>query len=112
MDEHIELQSSIREIRADINKRDTLSDRDDISGSHRSNVQTKKRLAVQTHIDALDDGLKPLAMTGMSEGELQRRIEMVVQMRDDCDKPAKMVTVARQASRGPGVTFEPCSGFQ
>ena len=107
LDEHIELQSSIRDIRADINKRDALSDRGDISGSHQSNVQAKKKLlAVQTRIDTLDDGLKTLAMAGMSEGELQRRTEMVARLRDDCDKLTKMATVARQTSRGLGATLE------
>ena len=107
LDEHMELQSSVRDIRADINKRDALSDRGDISGSHQCNVQAKKKLlAVQTRIDALDDGLKSLAMGGMSEGELQRRTEMVARTRDDCDKLTKMVTVARQTSRGLGATLE------
>ena len=107
LDEHMELQSSIRDIRADINKRDALSDRGDISGSHQSNVQAKKKLlTVQTRVDALDDSLKTLAMAGMSEGELQRRAEMVARMRDDCEKLTKMVTVARQTSRGLGTTLE------
>ena len=107
LDEHIELQSSVRDIRADINKRDALSDRGDISGSHQSNVQAKKKLlAVQTRIDALDDSLKALAMSGMSEGELQRRTEMAARLRDDCDKLTKMVTVARLTSRGLGATLE------
>ena len=107
LDEHMELQSSVRDVRADINKRDALSDRGDISGSHQINVQAKKRLlAVHTRVDALDDGLKALAMAGMSEGELQRRTEMVARLRDDCDKLTKMVTVARHTSRGLGRTLE------
>lgn len=107
LDEHMELQSSVRDIRADINKRDALSDRGDISGSHQSNVQAKKKLlAVQTRVDALDDSLKSLAMAGISEGELQRRSEMVARLRDDCDKLTKMVTVARQTSRGLGAALE------
>lgn len=107
LDEHMELQSSVRDIRADINKRDALSDRGDISGSHQSNVQAKKKLlAVQTRVDALDDGLKTLAMAGMSEGELQRRTEIIARLRDDCDKLTKMVTVARHTSRGLGATLE------
>ena len=107
LDEHMELQSNVRDIRADINKRDALSDRGDISGSHQSNVQAKKKLiAVQTHVDVLEDGLKTLAMAGMSEGELQRRTEMVARLRDDCDKLTKMVTVARHTSRGLGATLE------
>lgn len=107
LDEHMELQSTVRDIRADINKRDALLDRGDISGSHQTNVHAKKKLlAVQTHIDALDDGLKSLAMSGMSEGELQRRTEMAARLRDDCDKLTKMVTVARNTSRGLGKTLE------
>ena len=107
LDEHMELQTNVRDIRADINKRDALSDRGDIPGSHQTNVHAKKKLlAVQTHVDALDAGLKSLAMAGMSEGELQRRTEMVARLRDDCDKLAKMVTVARQTSRGLGKTIE------
>ncbi|KAF9650479.1 syntaxin [Thelephora ganbajun] len=107
LDEHTELQSTVRDIRADINKRDTLSDRGDIPGSHQSNVQAKKKLiTAQTRVDALDDSLKTHAMAGMSEGELQRRTEMVARLRDDCDKLTKMVTVARHTSRGLGSTFE------
>ena len=107
LDENMELQSSVRDVRADINKRDALSDRGDVSGSHQTNVQAKKKLlAVQTRIDALDDGLKSLAMAGISEGELQRRTEMVARLRDDCDKLTKMVTIARHTSRGLGKTLE------
>jgi len=107
LDEHIELQSCVRDVRADINKRDALSDRGDISGSHQTNVQAKKKLlAVQPRVDALEDGLKTLAMAGMSEGELQRRTEMVARLRDDCDKLAKMVTIARHTSRGLEKTLE------
>ena len=106
-DEHMELQSNVRDVRADINKRDALSDRGDISGSHQTNVQAKKKLlAIQTRVDALDDGLKTLAMAGMVEGELQRRTEIVARLRDDCDKLTKMVTVARHTSRGLGKTLE------
>ena len=107
LDEHMELQSSIRDIRADINKRDALSDRGDISSSHQSNVQAKKKLlAAQTRVDALEDGLKALAMAGMSEGELQRRTEMAARLRDDCNKLTKMVTIARNTSRGLGAALE------
>ena len=107
LDEHMELQSSVRDVRADINKRDALSDRGDVSKSHQTNVQAKKKLlAIQTRLDAIEGGLKTLAMAGMSEGELQRRTEMVVRLRDDCDKLTKMVTVARQTSRELGRTLE------
>ncbi|KAJ6610059.1 syntaxin [Mycena sp. CBHHK59/15] len=95
LDEHLDLQTRIRDIRADINKRDALADRGDPNGSHNSNVSAKKTLAgVISRLGKLATGLQELAMGGMSEGELQRRTEMVARMRDDCEKLGKMVTVA------------------
>ncbi|KAJ7619093.1 syntaxin [Mycena polygramma] len=75
---HIDLQAQIRDVRADINKRDALSDRGDTNGAHTSNVAAKKKLA---------------------GGELQRRTDMIARLRDDCEKLGKMVTVARLTSR-------------
>jgi regulator of vacuolar morphogenesis len=44
-------------------------------------------------------------MLGLSEGELQRRTDMVARLQDDCEKLGKMVTVARQSSKlGVGLT--------
>lgn len=64
----------------------------------------KKLLAVQTRVDALDTGLRALAAGGggLSQGEEQRRTEMVARLRDDCEKLTKMVTIARHTSRGLG----------
>ncbi|KAJ7103469.1 syntaxin, partial [Mycena belliarum] len=103
LDEHIDLQGRIRDIRADINKRDALSDRNDANGAHTSNVAAKKKLAgVISRLGKLAAGLQELGMGGMIEGELQRRTDMVARMRDDCEKLGKMVTVARQVNRGAG----------
>ena len=100
LDEHLELQSRIRDIRASINKRDALSDRGDIGGSHAANVQGKKQLAeVLSRLRVLGTGLQELGMGGMKEGELQRRTDMVGRLQDDCEKLGKMVTVARHTSR-------------
>ncbi|KAJ7169944.1 syntaxin [Mycena filopes] len=100
LDEHIDLQAQIRDVRADINKRDALSDRGDTNGSHTSNVAAKKKLAgVITRLGRLASGLQDLAMGGMSEGELQRRTDMIARLRDDCEKLGKMVTVARLTTR-------------
>lgn len=41
-------------------------------------------------------------MGGFSEGELQRRTDMVARLQDDCEKLSKMVTIARLTSRGMG----------
>ncbi|KAF8898679.1 syntaxin [Infundibulicybe gibba] len=104
LDEHLELQGRIRDIRAEINKRDAFSDRGDIAESHKANVGAKTTLAgVLSRIGTLGKGLQDLGMNGMSEGELQRRTDMVARLQDDCEKLGKMVTVARQTSR-PGGT--------
>ncbi|EPQ60762.1 syntaxin [Gloeophyllum trabeum ATCC 11539] len=105
LDEHMELQARLRDVRADINKRDALADRGDPSGAHKANVEAKKKLAgIITRTSALGKGLEELGMRGMSEGELQRRTDMVARLQDDCEKLSKMVTVARMTSRGLGAT--------
>lgn len=100
IDEHADLQSLIRDARADLNKRDALIDRGDSSSSHSANVQAKKKLAaLLARITPLEKGLEILAASGMSEGEVQRRTEMVARVRDECDKLGKMVVAARQSSQ-------------
>lgn len=100
LDEHLELQAQIRDIRADINKRDALSDLGDIGASHKSNLSAKTKLAtVLVRVGTLGEGLKELSMKGMAQGELQRRTDMVARLQDDCEKLGRMVTVARQLSR-------------
>lgn len=107
LDEHTDLQTRIRDVRADINKRDALSDSGDITGSNQANAQAKKKLAAAlSRVGALEGGLQHLALAGMSEGELQRRRDMVARLRDDCEKLAKMVTIARNTSRGIGAPAE------
>ncbi|KAI8995572.1 syntaxin [Trametes punicea] len=107
LDEHQDVQARIRDVRADINRRDALSDSGDVSGSHQANVQAKKKLAgVITRVGVLEEGLRTLAMAGLSEGELQRRTDMVARLRDDCDKLAKIVTVSRMTARGIGSAAE------
>ncbi|KAI0757056.1 syntaxin [Daedaleopsis nitida] len=107
LDEHQDVQARVRDVRADINRRDALADSNDVSGSHQANVQAKKKLAgVLSRVGALEDGLKTLGMAGMSEGELQRRTDMAARLRDDCEKLAKIVTVARMTSRGIGTAAE------
>jgi regulator of vacuolar morphogenesis len=105
LEEHVELQARIRDVRADINKRDALADRGDVASSHKLNVSAKQKLAaVFTRTSGLEEGLKTLGLSGMTEGELQRRTDMAARLRDDCEKLSKMVTVARLSSRDPGGT--------
>ncbi|EAU93034.1 hypothetical protein CC1G_06754 [Coprinopsis cinerea okayama7 len=102
LDEHAALQTLLRDVWADINKRDALSAQGDVAGSHKSNLAAKSKLAgVLSRIGLLGKSLQQLAMAGMSEGELQRRTDMVGRLQDDCEKLGKVVAVARQAgSRG------------
>ncbi len=107
LDEHQDIQARVRDVRADINRRDALSDSGDVSGSHTANVQAKKKLAgVLTRVGTLGSGLRELGLGGLSEGELQRRTDMVARLRDDCDKLSKIVTAARMTSRGIGTVAE------
>ncbi|KAF8626548.1 hypothetical protein AX15_004850 [Amanita polypyramis BW_CC] len=100
LDEHMQLQALIRDVRAEINKRDALADSGDVSASHRANVSAKSKLAgILSKIGALGEGLRELGMHGMSEGELQRRTDMVARLQDECEKLGRMVTLARQPSK-------------
>ncbi|KAI0304875.1 syntaxin [Russula brevipes] len=122
LDEHMDLQARVRDVRADANRRDALSERGDVAGAHATNVQAKKKLAgVLARIGALVAGLDALALRGMSEGELQRRTDLVARLQDDCEKLARMLAVARlqqqqQAARGlaaersAGVASDPMGG--
>ncbi|KAF8481189.1 syntaxin [Russula ochroleuca] len=96
LDEHMDLQARVRDIRADVNRRDAFSERGDVGGAHTTNVQAKKKLAgVLTRVGVLVKGLDALVkLGGMSEGELQRRTDMAARLQDDCEKLAKMLTVS------------------
>jgi regulator of vacuolar morphogenesis len=103
LEEHQELLTRIRDIRADVNKRDALSELGDVGSSHKANVSAKTKLAgLVTRINTLEKGLEELGMHGISEGELQRRSDMVARLLDDHDKLTKMVTAARQTSQHSG----------
>lgn len=111
LDEHLDIQARLRDVWADINKRDALSDRGDIAASHKSNVSAKTKLAgLLSRIGTLGKGLEELALAGMSEGELQRRTDMVARLQDDCEKLGKVVTIARQTSTR-GVTAGGSAGL-
>ena len=107
LDEHMDVQALVRDIRADVNRRDAFSERGDVGQAHATNVRAKKKLAgALTRVGALVAGLDALALRGMSEGELQRRTDLVARLQDDCEKLAKMLTVARHTSRGLGSPAE------
>ncbi|CAE6513248.1 unnamed protein product [Rhizoctonia solani] len=101
LDEQADLMTMVRDIRADLNKREMLSDRNDVQGAHTAGVDAKRKLAALVlRVGVLAKGLAELALGGMSQGELQRRTDMVARLQDDCEKLSKMVVAARQTSRG------------
>ncbi|CAE6368483.1 unnamed protein product [Rhizoctonia solani] len=101
LDEQADLMTMARDIRADLNKRETLSDRNDVQGAHTAGVNAKRKLAALVlRVGVLAKGLAELALAGMSQGELQRRSDMVARLQDDCENLGKMVVAARQTSRG------------
>lgn len=103
LDEHSEIQARLRDVRADINKREAFSDQGDASASHKSNVSAKQKLAgVLARIGVVGKSLQALAASGLAEGELQRRTDMIARLADDCEKLNKMVSVARQSGRNTG----------
>jgi regulator of vacuolar morphogenesis len=109
LDEQSDLQGVVRDIRADLNKRDALADRADVTGSHTSGLEAKKKLAALiTRVGILEKGLEQLGLGGLSGGELTRRRDMVARLRDDCEKLGKIVVAARQNTRAfaPGSLAE------
>jgi len=98
LDEQLDLQAAAREVRAETNKRDALAERGDVNGAHTANVQAKKKLAALTsRIGALTAGLATLAAAGMSEGEVQRRTDMLARLDDDSQKLSRIVIAAKSA---------------
>ncbi|KAI5123575.1 hypothetical protein M0805_003393 [Coniferiporia weirii] len=100
LDEYTDLQNRVRDIRADIYKRDALADRGDVLSAHTTNVQAKRKLAaVLDRLGRLAGGVTALASAGLSEGEVQRRTDMVSRVQDDCEKLGRMMIAARSAER-------------
>ncbi|KZW01966.1 Phox-like protein [Exidia glandulosa HHB12029] len=98
LDEQLDLQALSRDIRAETNKRDALAQRGDVSGSHTANVQAKKKLAaLVTRVGVLASALGALSGAGMSEGEVQRRTDMVARLNDDCEKLSRIIVAGRTA---------------
>ncbi|KIY72806.1 syntaxin [Cylindrobasidium torrendii FP15055 ss-10] len=103
LDEHSGIQTRLREVRAEINRREAFSSQGDVNASHRANVAAKKGLAgILSRIGNLGTGLQTLAKEGMSEGEVQRRTDMVARLQDECEKMSKMTSIARTTAGQAG----------
>ncbi|KAI8371488.1 syntaxin [Radiomyces spectabilis] len=103
LDEYQEMTNTAREIRSLINRRGTHLARNEISASHNCTVQAKKRLmALSSRLSNLEAGLTALANGSanegkiLSEGELRRRQDMVITLKDEKDMLMKLVSTSRQ----------------
>ncbi|GAB5588932.1 hypothetical protein Unana1_03832 [Umbelopsis nana] len=101
LDEFREMQTSAREVRSLVNKRETHIARNEISASHNCTMQAKKLLTVlSSRLSDLDAGLVGLANGAsgealMTEGELRRRQDMLDGLKDERDGLARLVSAAR-----------------
>ncbi|EJU00978.1 syntaxin [Dacryopinax primogenitus] len=96
LEEQNVLHALVRDIRADLYKRDSLASAGDTSASHLSNVEAKKKLATLiSRVGGLAKGMEVLAKLGMSAGELARRGDMISRLQDDCSKLGEVVVAAR-----------------
>lgn len=100
IEEHNELQTLSRDVKASLNKRDSLWDRADTRGSNTANIQAKRQLAdLVDRVGYLATGLQSLSEAGLSPGELQRRTDMVTRLQDDCEQLNRVVAIARNPNR-------------
>jgi regulator of vacuolar morphogenesis len=95
MMEHGELVTVGRTLRGQFAKRDALILQKD-AGAHAVNLEAKRELVeFVRRIGGLGEGLKGLAKSGMVQGELQRRGDMVGKLQDDAE------TLGRTAATAP-----------
>ncbi|GAA96498.1 uncharacterized protein L969DRAFT_88217 [Mixia osmundae IAM 14324] len=101
LDEHASLVGLSREIRAELSRRDSLSTSGDSTASHQANVQAKKKLAqLVSRSTTLSKGLAELAKSGLPEGELRRRTDMISSLQDDAETLGKLSVASRHPARG------------
>lgn len=102
IEEHNDIQALAREVKASLNKRDSLWDTGDTRASSSANIQAKRHLAdLVDRVGNLARGLKSLSEAGLSQGELQRRTDMVTKLQDECEQLGKIVAIARNPNRQP-----------
>ncbi|KAI9274858.1 Phox homologous domain-containing protein [Helicostylum pulchrum] len=94
LDEFTTMSATAREIRSLINKKSTHMARNEISASHNCSVQAKKLLMkLSSRISNLEAGLNG---SGMSDGELRRRQDMLTSLKDEKDLLMKLASTDQQ----------------
>ncbi|KAI8344038.1 hypothetical protein BC941DRAFT_447060 [Chlamydoabsidia padenii] len=93
LEEYQDMTQAGREVRSLMNKRDTHNARNEISASHHCTVQAKKLLlTMASRLAHLDSGIQ----TGLSDGELRRRRDMLNTLKEEKDALAKLISTGRQ----------------
>lgn len=104
IEEHSNLTVLVRDVMADITKRNSLVDLGDVSGSQATNVSAKRKLVLLLDkLGVLARGLEGLNDQGLTSGELQRRNDMIASLQDDCERLQKMVSAVRTTRQGVSV---------
>lgn len=102
LEEYHACEAVAKEAQAQLNRRDSLSDRGDSTASHQANVEAKKLLATLVNrISALAKGLDELGKSkgGLSEGEMRRRTDMVAKLQDRAEVLGKMALATNVRTR-------------
>lgn len=101
LEEHSNLTILVRDVMADITKRNSLIDMGDVPGSQAANVSAKRKLVLLLDkLGILARGLEGLNDQGLTSGELQRRNDMIASLQDDCERLQKMVSAVRNTRQG------------
>jgi regulator of vacuolar morphogenesis len=96
LDEQSSLAGLAREIRADINRRDSLALAGSSTEAHQTGVQAKKKLAtLLTRLSVLAKGLEELGRAGMADGELRRRADLIGALQDEAGTLGKLAIAAK-----------------
>lgn len=103
LEEYHACEAVAKDAQAQLNRRDSLSDRGDSTASHQANLEAKKLLAALVkRISTLAKGLDELGQSkgGLSEGEMRRRTDMVAKLQDRAEVLGKMALATNARTRG------------
>jgi len=102
LEEHAALQDQARSIRALLAKRDTLARSGDTTAAHSTSVDAKKSLATFVHaLTRLTKGLDDMGKSGLNEGELRRRSDMLSKLQDELETCSKLANSFKSVSSVP-----------
>lgn len=112
LDEHDALQSTVKDIRALLSKRDALVSRgQDAAEARKASVEAKTLLAgLVASLTKLSAGLDSLASQGLAQAELRRRTDLVTDLQDEVETLGKVASSSARitaASKGNSSSSRP-----